>query len=250
MCGENIGLVFAICVISIKSTAHSCEWIWTEFDFTRGPVVHVLRIALQNPRKSRDRSFPGCTETFFSATSRCFLLSLTSRTSEEKRRLARVPRCLKVAGVCLQANALPVESISHGGTGVVVVVVSNNSYPVPCWVSPFLSPLPASFYRAGRGIASAKIAAASVCVRTYDFNTPGELADPSPPIVAFPRDVQIAGDRGRKREAEATCQKLRRDYGRRNIVADAAVARACCAKRSMQIAGKFRCNGSGNQSRD
>ena len=114
------------------------------------------------------------------------------------------------------------------------------------WVSPFLSPLPASFYRAGRGIASAKIAAAEcapervcMCVRiSYDFNAPRRRIGRSPSDRGVSPWRPNCRRSRRKREAEATCQKLRRDYGRRNIVADAAVARACCAEPSMQIAGE------------
>lgn len=148
------------------------------------------------------------------------------------RRL-KSPECVASASV-LPANRFLTAELASSSFRITATFLCLSS---PHWVSPF--PLPASFYRAGRGIASAKIAAAA-CVRTYDFNAPVNW-----PIPTFPRDVQIAGDRGekerRKRRVRTALGLWQAQYclmprSRERVVRNA----QCKSQESL-------CNGSGDQ---
>lgn len=99
-----------------------------------------------------------------------FVVNESHERGEAYRRLARVPRRFKsrrgvfaserFAGRIDFSRRNPTSS---SPSSFRITAILSRSAPGP---SPFLSPLPASFYRAGRGIAFAKIAAAPVCVST------------------------------------------------------------------------------------
>jgi len=117
----------------------------------------------------------------------------------------------------LQSERFAGESIPHGETGI-VVVVSNNGQPSFLSVSPS-SPLPASFYRAGRGIASAKIAAA-LHIRATLMRRGIGRSRPCRFLVTSKLQAIV-----RRKSGGSDVSEPRQDYGRRNI-ANGAMARA------------------------
>jgi len=159
---------------------------------------------------------------FFSAVFpafRSFPLSLASRANEEKYiAFGARAKTFRIARVCCKASVLPANRFL-GETGivvVVVVVVSNNSQPS---FLPVGSPLPASFYRAGRGIASAKIAAA-LHIRATLMRRGIGRSRPCRFLVTSKLQAIVS-----RKSGGSDVSEPRQDYGRRNI-ANGARARA------------------------